>query len=160
MELDVLKVSGIPESRDLPIQPAHPTVNSRESRTDITQIALEMLHVDRVKPNDGGVESDISLGDLVTEEIRLRGGLLLDEVGFNLVERGEERCYSFLVGFLRGCKTGFVYAVIDVVVDPFVGGINLGLEGLGEEVDFLVLLGKDIVEFMVKHADDFGALVL
>lgn len=160
MELDVLKVSGIPESRDIPIQPAHPTVNSRESRADITQIALEMLHVDRVKPNDGGVESDISLGDLVAEEIRFRGRLLLGEVGFNLVERGEERCHGFLVGFLRGCETGFVYAIIDVVVDPFVGGIDLGLEGLGEEVDFLVLLGKNIVEFMVKHADDFGALVL
>ena len=77
---------------------------------------------------------------------------------FDLVEGGEEGCYGFFVGFLGGCETGFVDAVVDVVVDPFVGGVDVGAVGGGVEVDFLVMLREQVVELVIEHADDFRAL--
>ena len=55
-------------------------------------------------------------------------------------------------------KTGFVDAVVDVVVSPFIGGFNVLLEMFGEEVDFLIFLREDIIEFRVEHADDLAGL--
>ena len=79
-------------------------------------------------------------------------------MGFDFVEGGEEGCYCFFVGFLRCCEAGFVHAVVDVVVDPFVGGFDCGAVLFWVEVDFLVLLGQEVVEFVVEHSDYFGAL--
>lgn len=137
--LNVLKVRRIPERWQIPVQPTHPAVNSWISRPDITNIALEMLHVDRVEPDDCREQPDISLGHRVAEEVR-GDGRLLGEVCFDLVQRGEESCDGFLVGFLGGGETGFVDAVIDVVVDPFVGGVDFGAQGGGVQVNFLVFL--------------------
>lgn len=154
----MFKIRRLPESTHIPIQPAHPAMNSRVSRTNIADIALEMLHVDGVKADDGRVESDISFGDGVPEEVG-RGGELFGEVGFDSVEGGEEGRDGFFVGLLRGCEAGFVDAVVDVVVDPFVGRVDFGVEGFRVEVDFLVLLREEVVELGVEHADDFGALL-
>ena len=60
-----------------------------------------------------------------------------------------------------GCllrETGFVDAVVDVVVGPVVGGFDFLLEFRGEEVDFLIFFREDVVEFGVEHADDFARL--
>ena len=55
-------------------------------------------------------------------------------------------------------KTGFVDAIVDIVVSPFIGGLDFLLEMFGEEVDFLIFLREDIIEFGVEHADDFAGL--
>ena len=61
-------------------------------------------------------------------------------------------------GGLR-CEAGFVDAVIDVVVSPVVGFVNLLLQVLRVEVDFAVLFGQEVVEFGVEHADDLARFV-
>ncbi len=155
--LDMLKVRRIPERGQIPVQPPYPAVNSGVSGADIPNIALEVLHVHGVKADDRREQADISLGDGVAEEVWRDGGLL-GEVGFDFVEGGEEGCYGLFVGFLGGCEAGFVDAVVDVVVDPFVGGVDVGAVGGWVEVDFLVLLWKQVVELVVEHADDFRAL--
>lgn len=80
-------------------------------------------------------------------------------MGFDFVEGGEEGFYGALVGFLGCCEAGFVDAVVDVVVGPFVCGFDLGAQVGGVEVEGFVLGGEEVVEFVVEHADDFGALL-
>lgn len=57
-------------------------------------------------------------------------------------------------------EAGFVDAVVDVVVDPFVHFVDLLLVLLGEEIDMFVLLLHEVVECVVEHADDLGGLVV
>lgn len=127
---------------------------------DVADVALEVLDVHDVEADDRCVETDVRFGDRLPEVVWacLFGGLIF-QVGFRLVEGGEELADGFLVGFLRGGEAGFVDPVVDVVVSPFVGGLDLGAEVGGEEVDVAVLLGEKGVEFGVKHADDFGGFV-
>lgn len=80
-------------------------------------------------------------------------------MGFDFVEGGEEGCYGALVGFLGCCEAGFVDAVIDIVVGPFVCGFDLRAHGDGVEVERFVLGGEEVVEFVVEHTDDFRALL-
>ena len=77
----------------------------------------------------------------------------------HLVEGGEQGCDGLLVGLLCRGESGLVNAIVHVVVDPFVGGVNFGAMGSRVEVQLLVLLGKEIVEFIVEHADNLGALL-
>lgn len=157
MFLDVLEIRRLTERRQIPIEATYPAMNGGEPRADITQITFEMLDVDRVEANDGCEEADIGLGDGFAEE-KGRGGELLGQVSFDFIQRGKKRRDGFFVRFLRGCEAGFVDAVVDIVVDPFVGGVDGTAVGCGEEVDFLVLFWDEVVEFMVEHSDDFGAL--
>jgi len=46
-------------------------VQRRIARADIADVALEMLHVDRVETDDGGVQADISFGDVLAVIVRL-----------------------------------------------------------------------------------------
>lgn len=124
MLLNMFKVRRLPKRRVIPIKTPHPAMNGREPAPDITEVALEVLHVDRVEADDRREQSDIRLGDGVAEEVR-RSGELFGEVGFDPVEGAEEGCDGFFVGFLRGCEAGFVDAVVYVVVDPIVGFVDL-----------------------------------
>ena len=51
-----------------------------------------------------------------------------------------------LVGGGGGGKPGFVYAVVDLVVGPFVRFVDLRKDIGGDEVDFLVLWRDQIVK--------------
>lgn len=159
MELDMLKVRRLPERGNIPIQPPHPAMNSRVPRANISDITLEMLHIHRVEPDNRRKQPDIRLRNIGAEIEGLFGGERGGEVGFDLVEGGEEGCYGALVGFLGCREAGFVDAVVDVVVGPFVCGFDFGAEGGRVEVDGFVLGREEIVEFVVEHADDFGALL-
>jgi hypothetical protein len=78
---------------------------------------------------------------------------------FRFVEGGEQLTHGLLIRFLGGGEAGFVDAVVDVVVGPFVCGFDLALEVRREEDDVSVLLREEGVEFGVEHADDFRGFV-
>lgn len=84
--------------------------------------------------------------------------MTLRKVRLDPVQRGEEDLNILFVRFLCGCEAGFVDAVVDVVVGPVVGGFDFGPEGGWEEVELLVFFGEEVIEFVIEHADDFGAL--
>lgn len=44
--LDVQEVGRVLEGRDVPVQVAHPAVQQRVARADVTEVALEVLDVD------------------------------------------------------------------------------------------------------------------
>lgn len=149
-----------PKRRHVPIQLPHPPVQIRVPRPDIADIALEVLDVDGVEADDSRVQADVGLrdvGPVVVWPTVIRG--VVGEMGFGVIERFEEGVDVFLVGFLGGGEAGFVHAVVDVVVGPIVGFVDFVLEGSGEEIDGFVLLGQQVVELGVHHADDFGGFV-
>jgi len=146
--------------RHIPIQFPHPPVQIRVPRPDVADIALEVLDVDGVEADDGRVQTDVGLRDVRPVVVRsavIRG--VFGEMGFGAIERFEEGVDVVLVGFLGGGEAGFVHAVVDVVVGPVVGFVDFALEGFGQEVDGFVLLGQQVVELGVHHADDFGGFV-
>ena len=56
-------------------------------------------------------------------------------------------------------ETGLVHAIVDIVVRPLIRLLDLRLQVFRQEIDFLVLLGQQVVEFSVEHADDLAGLV-
>ena len=155
MFLDMLKLRRLPKRRHFPIQLPQPLVQGWVPRPDIPNVALEVLHVHRIEPDNRGEEPHIRLGDLVAEVVGLCRFL---QVGFGAVEGGEEGSDGGFVRGLRGCEAGFVDAVVDVVVGPFVCCLYFFLEGGGKEVEVGLWAGEEVVEFGIEHADDFGRL--
>ena len=98
MILDMLKLGGLSESRNTPIKMPHPIMQSRISGAYVTDIALEMLYINWVKANDGGVEAYVSLGDVLAKVVRFR---MSGQVSFSAVKGGEKGLNGFFVGFLR-----------------------------------------------------------
>lgn len=152
MVLDVLELGGPTKRRLIPVEISHPLVQIGISAANISDVALEVLDVDGVEADDGRIEADVGLGDLVAEVERSRR---FSEVGFGAVERFEELLDILLVRFLGCREAGFVHAVVDVVISPGVGFFDLGLEVFGEEDDVFVFVLDQVVEFRVEHADDF-----
>lgn len=158
MELYMLELGSLMERRDIPEDGPKPAMNRRVSGADIAEIALEVLDVDGVEADDGSVEPDIGFCDGIPEVELVAFGLGRGEMGLDFVERGEEGGHGALVGLLCRRKAGFVHPVIDGVVGPFVGGFDVGAERRGVEVCVFVSRGESVVEGVVEHADDFGAL--
>ncbi len=67
-------------------------------------------------------------------------------MGLGLVEGVEEGGDVALVGVLGGGEAALVDAVVDLVVLPLVGGVDLGAQGVGIELDGAVLFVDDIVK--------------
>ncbi len=117
MFLDMFKLRRLPKGRHVPVQLPQPLVQRRIPRPDVSDVALEMLHVDGVEADDGGVQAHVRLGDVFAVIVR-RG--VPGEVFLGAVEGGEERRDGLFVGFLGGGEAGLVDAVVDVVVCPLV----------------------------------------
>lgn len=118
-----------------------------------------MLHVHGIKPDDRGEQPDVCFCDVCAVVIWSFTFLRLgSEMGFCAVEGGEQWVDGFFICLLRGGEAGFVHAVVDVVVGPFVGGFDVGAEVFGEEIVGGVFGGENVVELSIEHADDFGGL--
>lgn len=65
---------------------------------------------------------------------------------------------NLIVGFLLGCKTSSVDAIVDAVVSPAVHLIYAALKMSREEIHFWVFC--KVVEFAVEDLRDFRALVV
>lgn len=61
--LDVLKLCRLFECRMVPVEVSQPLVQVRIPASNITNVALEVLHVNRVKTDDRREEPDIRFGD-------------------------------------------------------------------------------------------------
>lgn len=149
VKANMFKLSRLLERRDLPVQVPQPAVDSWESGADIAEVALEVLDVDGVEADDGGVETDIGFCDVGAVVERVVLGLHSCEVGFDFVEVGEEGCDGFVVGFLGCCEAGAVDAVVDVVVGPVVCGFDFAVQAWWEGVDGLVGVWEEVVELVI-----------
>lgn len=98
MLLDVFKLGRVLESREIPIQMPKPFVQRRIAGSDVADVAFEMLHVDGVEADDGGVETDVGLAEVLAKVV---GCCVLGQVGFGPVEGGKKGLDGFFVRFLR-----------------------------------------------------------
>lgn len=158
--LDVLKLGRLAERRDIPIQIPQPLVQVGVAGADVSDVTLEVLHVDRVETDDGGVQPHIGLCDLVAEIERTLGAGA-GQVGFRSVQRLEELQDVLLVRLLGGREAGLVHSVVDVVVRPGVCVFDLGRERrrVQVEVGRFELGRQEVVELRVQHANDLGGFV-
>ncbi len=68
--LDMRDLGRRIEGISLPIQMTNPLMDGRVPRSDIAEIALEMLHVDGIESDDGGEQSNVGFGDVLAEIVR------------------------------------------------------------------------------------------
>ena len=68
--LDMLEIGCLREPLHIPIQVFEVVVQKRVVVSDGAEIALEMLHVDRVEPDQRRLRADVDFGQLFTEHIR------------------------------------------------------------------------------------------
>ena len=86
---------------------------------------LEMLHVNDVESHDRCEKSDICLCDFFS--VIERSVCHFTQMFLDLIQASEQCLDGFLVCFLCGCESGFVDAVVDIIIRPFVRGFNLRL---------------------------------
>lgn len=151
--LDVLKLGGFAERGDIPVQIPQPPVQVGVAGPDVLDVTLEVLDVDRVESDDGGVESDVGLRDAVAKVERTVGP---GKLGLGAVQGLEELQDVLLVRLLGGGEAGLIHPVVDVVVRPRVGLFDPGRESGRVQVDLggAELGRQQVVEFGVQHTDD------
>ena len=74
--LNVIKAGRIFEGWLRPVQPTHPSMQSRKASADVFHVDFEMLSVDRIEANDGGEQADVGFCDASAEEVGSRTGLV------------------------------------------------------------------------------------
>ena len=103
MFFDMLKLRRVLERRHVPIQVSQPLMQRRITRSDITDIALEMLHIHGVEANDGSVQANVCFGDTGTKIV---GSSVFGKVSFGAIEGVEEGFEGFFISFLRSTDDG------------------------------------------------------
>ena len=68
------------------------------TRSDITDVALEMLHIDRIEANNCGIEANVCFCNVGTKVV---WSSVFSEVSFGAVKGGEQGTDGLLVSFLR-----------------------------------------------------------
>lgn len=173
MPLDVLKLRGLPKGVMHPVQIAQPPMQSGISRANIPNIALEMLDVDGVEADKRHVQPYVCLCELFAKVV---GAFLAGEVLLRAVERLKEGVDVTLIGFRCGGKARFVDAVVDKVVGPGVGVVDLAAQRFRVQLDGAVLVVEEVIELELlvyfsykggwgiylraKHAQNLGALII
>ena len=127
------------------------------------QITVKKRIIPHIKPDNGGIQPNIRLGDMVSEQkIRPLALISLGEMLLNPIQRLKDAVDVLVVCLLRGGEACLVDAVVQHVVDPFVHGVDSGavLRGV-ERLGGLAQGGLDqAVEGCVQHADYLRGLVV
>jgi hypothetical protein len=84
--LNVLKFSRLTERRDVPVQVPQPFVKVRVTTPDVTNVALEVLHIDGVEADDSCEETNICFSYLLAVVVGIG---VLRKVLFGAIEGGE-----------------------------------------------------------------------
>jgi len=149
MLLDMLELRRLSKGRHLPIQLPQPLVQMGVPATDIADVTFEMLDVDGVEADDGGVESDVGFGDGGAVVV---GGRVVGEVGFSAIEGFEKGVDVLFVGCLRtgggmsvGCSEvgkgcGELYVANPDLYTPLL--MSLYVHSLLSSISFLSFSGK------------------
>ena len=95
---DMLKLRRVLERRHVPVQLPQPFMQRRITRSDIADVALEMLHIDGIEPNDCSVEANVCFGDVGTEIVR---SSVFRKVSFGAVEGSEKGSHGSFISLLR-----------------------------------------------------------
>ena len=78
---DMVKACCVFERRLRPIQPSHPSMQSRKTASNVFQVDFEMLDIYRIKANDCRKQADVCFCDAGSEEVGFPRGHFA-QVGF------------------------------------------------------------------------------
>ena len=154
--LNVRELRCLAEGRILPITVSQPLVDVWIPAPDIPDVALEVLHIDSIEPDDSRKQSHIRLSHSVTVVVRPRR---LSQLGLSFVKRSKESLHVLRVSFLGRGKARLVDAIVDIVISPFVCLLNLRFQILWEQVELGILLWQEVIEGMIEHPDNLTRLV-
>ena len=76
-------------------------MEGRVATSDITDIAFEVLNVNRVEANNSCIETDVGFCEVCAKVVRVG---VLRQVGFSFVQMFEERVDSLFIGLLSASK--------------------------------------------------------
>lgn len=153
--LDMPEICRILELRVIVIQVLHPVVQDRVIVADGAEVALEVLHVDGVEADEGGVGADVELCHLGAEEV---GAFAGSGEFLQFVEGGEGAGEGFLVGFLVGGEAGFVDASVEVGLHPLFDAIDGWAVLFGVESQVGEIFWQEAVEGGAEIAEEFMGL--
>lgn len=142
---DVFKVGRFLERRVVPIEVPLPPVQVGEIVPDRAEVALEVVVVDGIETNDGRERADIDFGELIADEV-----VFALEHLFESLQALEQGVNGVFVSLRLAGETALVHAVVDRVVDPCVGLVNLFAKRLGVKIDLGQLFGDVVVELGVE----------
>src|ERR1700753_60249 len=119
--------------------------------------------VRNIKPDHGGVQTNVRLRNIASKEIWLVRRIC--KMLLHTVQGLEERKDMALVRFLTGREACFVDAIVDRVVHPIVHGIDVVSKMDWKKTCFpfgLLALSfrEKRIEGVVEHPNDFAALVV
>lgn len=157
---DVLKVGGVLETGNVPVQVSHPVVDVGVVVSDHLDVRFEVLVVHRVETDDGGVQPHIRFCQVVPNQVPATGSSVFLQDFLHLVQVLEHAKNLLLIHLLNSGETRLVHTVVDVVIYPTVDLVDLGLQLSGVQVNGSVFLVNEVVEPSVEHSDDLTALVV
>ena len=155
--LDVLKIRRLLKSLHIPVQVLEVIVQEWVVVSDGAKIALEVLHVDGVEPDQRRVGADIDFCQLGAEDV---GPAALGEELLELVEGAEDGDDVLVVGRLIRREAGFVDSRVEVALHPVGDGVDLGAQMLRVEIRDGDLVWEEGIESRLKITEEFGALVV
>lgn len=159
--LDMLELGRLLHPGHFPVQMFQPAVQARVIVSNAADHEFEMLLVDGVEADEGGVEFEVDFGDVLAEDVHVVW--VVGKMGFEAVEGGEDDAAVFFIGGLGGGEAGFVDAVVEVGHHPGVDLVDLMLEVRWVKVQFALgcfIRRKVVVEGGVEHAHDILAFVV
>lgn len=76
-----------------------------------SQVALEMLHIHRIKPDQGRIQSNIQFSQLLSQN---KGSAMLCNDTLELVQCTKDGYDILVILCLVRCKPGFVNTCVDI----------------------------------------------
>jgi hypothetical protein len=148
----------------IPIQALQPLLNSGVLITYHLEITHEQRIICYIEPRNGREQPNIRIRKSITKDILHSLLLTPFQDPLNLVQRLKQLHTVLHVHSLDGCKAGFVYTIIDIVINPRIYLINFLFQVFRQESPSWVRgfpqgSGKECVEGGVEHADYFGRFV-
>jgi hypothetical protein len=94
------------ECGNVPVQVSEPAKHGRLAAADVADVAIEVLHIDSIKSDDGYIKTYVCFGD-VGAKVVWSSGCYGIELGFGFVKVGEEVGHRGFVGFLGAGEASF-----------------------------------------------------
>jgi hypothetical protein len=130
--LDVRKIRRVLARGYFPVHVRQPVIQNRIIVPDGAQIALEVLHINGIKPDQGRVQPEIELGHLSAQDER--SAVLGDQL-LEAVQRAEHGDHVPVVLLLGLSKASLVHAGVDVSLHPLGDAIDLRAEMFRIQID-------------------------
>jgi hypothetical protein len=154
---DMSKVSRLLEPRHIPVQILQPLIQQWIIVSYCAKVALEVLHINRIKPDQRRVEPEIELSNLRPQDI---WPSVFRQKFFKSVQRLKNRYNILVVSSLVWRKPSFVDSSIQICLHPFSHLIDLLPQFLWIEIYVAIFPQQNRIESSIKIPQYFQTLII